>query len=353
MLDFGLTPQDGPASTFARFRLSSDDAAADATGLADDGEVEDYSVQVIPLYDWGDAPDTGQGTSIGNYNTLANDAGPSHLIVSGIYMGGLVDDEDDGQPTAQANGDDTNPIGGADDEDGVDTSDLVLTGGQMTDVRVAVTNQSGEAASLFGWIDFDTNGVFELNERSSINVPDGSDGSIVSLNFGFAPSPDSVLQTYARFRLSTDSAAASIPVARASDGEVEDHPVTIAPEPSAIVLARFSAGYEADRVVVLWETTSEIDTSGFDILRSTTSSIDDAVPINAVQIVAQGFLGGLYELEDKSAVEGIDYYYWLIEVEENGTRNRYGPAVVTHQAAARPEQSRYTIFLPAINDASR
>ncbi|MBN2103151.1 choice-of-anchor D domain-containing protein [bacterium] len=60
-------------------------------------------------YDFGDAPDTGFGT------TLARN-GAHHLFNAGIYLGALIDTEPDGQPHADAQGDDGNGIA---DEDGI------------------------------------------------------------------------------------------------------------------------------------------------------------------------------------------------------------------------------------------
>ena len=46
--------------------------------------------------DFGDAPDTGQGTGTDNYNTTLNDNGPRHVIVNGLKLGSATTDADGG-----------------------------------------------------------------------------------------------------------------------------------------------------------------------------------------------------------------------------------------------------------------
>ncbi len=89
-----------------------------------------------------------------------------------------------------------------------------------------MTNTSGAAATLYGWIDYNGNGVFEnATERASIAVPNGTNGGIVTLVFAAVPGT-TVGTTYARFRLSSDAAAANS-TGHAANGEVEDYRVSI------------------------------------------------------------------------------------------------------------------------------
>ena len=177
--------------------------------------------------DFGDAPDLGAGTGPGNYNTLLSDNGPRHTIVAGLKLGANVDGDGGTLQNTAANADDVNgalPI----DEDGLANPavDLVLTVGTQPKVNVRATNTTGTAATLYGWIDDNANGVFDnATERASVAVPDGTNGGIMTLVFPTVPSRFAGT-TYARFRLSTDVAAAN-PTGVASDGEVEDYRVTI------------------------------------------------------------------------------------------------------------------------------
>ena len=142
-------------------------------------------------------------------------------------MGANVDGDGGALQNAAANADDVN---GAlpDDEDGLanPAADLVLTIGAQPTVNVRVTNTTGAAATLYGWIDYNANGVFDnATERASVAVPNGTNNLIKTLTFPAVPTGFTGT-TYARFRLSTDAAAAN-PTGAASDGEVEDYRVTI------------------------------------------------------------------------------------------------------------------------------
>ena len=81
------------------------------TGLANTGEVEDYQVTILAR-DLGDAPDTGAGTGVGNYNTTAADNGPQHTIIANLRLGLVDPDADDGTlQNAAADADDTTNTG--------------------------------------------------------------------------------------------------------------------------------------------------------------------------------------------------------------------------------------------------
>ena len=179
--------------------------------------------------DFGDAPDTSTGTGTVNYNTLATDNGPSHAIVTGLFLGNTVDGDNGTLQNITANADD---VDGAlpDDEDGVlSPIDLLGTVGAAPTVTLLATNTTGSAATLAGWIDYNRNGVFDDDtERAQVTVPDGSDDARFTLSFPTIPA-FSAGQTYARFRLSTDAAFMANPSATgsASDGEVEDYTASI------------------------------------------------------------------------------------------------------------------------------
>ncbi len=117
------------------------------------------SFNFAPATDWGDLPDTGAGTTAGNYNTTSGDSGPSHSLDMVTYMGSCVEAELDGQPNATATGDDgtTNFAVGTcavagDDEDGVSFS------GNWSDGTAEMSVVSSAAACLNVWLDF-TDGV--------------------------------------------------------------------------------------------------------------------------------------------------------------------------------------------------
>lgn len=55
--------------------------------------IESLEIRTLLAFDFGDAPDSGFGTAPANYNTLASDNGPSHLVSSSIFLGATVDGE--------------------------------------------------------------------------------------------------------------------------------------------------------------------------------------------------------------------------------------------------------------------
>ena len=200
---------------------------------------------VIPLIDFGDAPDTGIGTGVGNYQTTTSDGGPSHIIINSLYMGaGVADSETDGQPNVNASGDD---VVGTADEDGPQTI-LNFASGSTPTVQVLVTNQTGLSATLSGWIDYNGNGVFENgSERTTITVVTGTMSTLVTLNFPIVP-VSVPANTVMRLRLGTDAIVLT-PIGDSLNGEIEDHRVTLNQDLSGNNQFCYSVADGADRLV--------------------------------------------------------------------------------------------------------
>jgi hypothetical protein len=184
--------------------------------------------RVVLAEDFGDAPDIGAGTGAGNYETALANGGPQHTIVAGLFLGARVDGEADATQNVRANGDDSTPNIGPDDEDGVvnPQGDFLLTPGTQPTVTLRATNTTGTNATLSGWIDFNNNGVFDnASERAQVVVQAGTTNGTFTLTFPVVPTGFTG-RSYARFRLSSDVAAAN-PTGAATNGEVEDYAVTI------------------------------------------------------------------------------------------------------------------------------
>ncbi|MEM7538309.1 MAG: SdrD B-like domain-containing protein [Chloroflexota bacterium] len=118
--------------------------------------------------------------------------------------------------------------------------------------------------------------------------------------------------------------------------------------PTAIELLSFTAANTAYGVEVRWVTGAEIDTSGFDLYRSTSSDRANAVQVTPALIDAQGFNGGEYLFVDGSALAGVNYHYWLVETENDGTQVDYGPVQIQAQQAALSRTPSFIVFLPMI-----
>jgi hypothetical protein len=212
-----------------------DDLMVQAQGGYDETHKVDVPAELYVLHlrpvspDYGDAPDTGPGTGHGNYQTTASDNGPSHGIVDGLRLGARVDGDDGTLQNTAANAETVDGVAPGDEDGVVDPADdLLLTVGEQPKIRLWVTNTTGQAATLYGWIDYNGDGVFDnATERGdSLVVPNGTTSDEVAI-FTFPAVPAGYTgTTYARFRLSTDAAAAN-PTGPAADGEVEDYRVQI------------------------------------------------------------------------------------------------------------------------------
>ena len=207
----------GPTGPGSSVFVADLDGDGDLDVLSNTNGALAWHEQGLPPIDFGDAPDT-YGT------TLAAD-GARHEPV-GPTLGWNRDAEEDGHPTAGADGDDTTD---QPDEYGVRVG-LVMPG-QVGAVVMVPVQDAPNGAKLDAWIDFDGNGTFDAGDQiaDSIDVVEGE--NVIRFDV-----PDSAVagQTYARFRLST--AGDLDPTGPANDGEVEDHMVTIYPSTAPVDL---------------------------------------------------------------------------------------------------------------------
>jgi hypothetical protein len=258
-----------------RARISTENTIG-PFGPAPDGEVEDHLIvinvsstnwcQTTLETDYGDLPDAGVGTSAGvfdgtgglpDYRTTLADNGPRHVIDPDLAIGensaavviSDLDDEPNGQPTADATGDD---VGGFNDENGLITALAsmgidVLENGPDVDLNLtllgnfAVRNTTGSVARLQVWCDENLDGDFDdPGELATVvdpvvpatgDIP--GDGSVDSMDFEITLTRrilgqcflDGTFHFPIRARLSTDTTIG--PFGPAPDGEVEDHLISV------------------------------------------------------------------------------------------------------------------------------
>lgn len=146
------------------------DNFTDADGDVSTGGDVDYR-DVPPVQrDYSDAP-----ASYGDTN---------HVILNGLQLGSLLDADAGSLASSDAKGDDTN---NTDDEDGVTSFPTLTSGASSYAVNATVTNTTGSAATLYGWIDMDGNGTFDNDEFTSVAVPNGTSGGTVTLNWASMP----------------------------------------------------------------------------------------------------------------------------------------------------------------------
>ncbi|MEO0595854.1 MAG: SdrD B-like domain-containing protein, partial [Chloroflexota bacterium] len=190
-----------------------------ANGETDDNSNLTVDFGFVTVYDWGDNPDS--------YGTSAATNGPNHRIITGLYLGGTIDDETDGQPVTVGTSNNTGDgVGDQTDEDGMNPPPFVA--GTTVDVDITVVNTTGLPANLVGWFDWNGNGTFEAGEGFSTVVPTGTNG-VVQLTVDVPDTAEDLTggNTYARLRLTNDPLTTSDPLGRVDSGEVEDYYIQV------------------------------------------------------------------------------------------------------------------------------
>ena len=212
---------------------------------------------IAPIYrDWGDLPDT--------FSTTTNENGPRHILVDGLRLGACSDGEADGQPSAQALGDDDNTgiqtLGGSgtcdpstDDENGIlfrtftpNDEGLAICTGIDVFIQAYVPSSVAAEGFLNAWADLDADGQFDASEQFVID--NSINGALVDSTtpLRFPPpsgAEDPVLVTQAvlglnipcdqtlvgqnigfRFRYTAGTGVGGdSPTGEAQNGEVEDY----------------------------------------------------------------------------------------------------------------------------------
>jgi len=311
------------------------------------GDLEVCVVNPVATRDWGDLPDS--------YGTTAATDGPRHSY-SGLMLGVYWDLEAQGQPgLGLANGDDLN--GFPDDEDGVavvgNASTWEAGSGQFL---VTVTGGPG---CLDAWMDFTDDAGSGVGYDGLNNYVDGnftkagggydtyngkSEHVIRNLlltnatnivNVDYPPMVFNEKSYYFRFRITPPVAGGCepniLPTGYQAGGEVEDYLFTWG-TPTAVDLMDFSASSEDGTVIVTWETASELDNLGFNILRST-SVAGVKVRLNNLMLPTNlppgSMVGSVYEFTDLDNLErGKVYYYWLEDVDIYGIAHINDPVAV-------------------------
>jgi len=204
--------------------------------------------------DYGDAPD-----GPGQYPTLLLSNGARHQLGGGLFLGDGVDADPDGQPSADASGDNAD---GSDDEQGVLFTTPVIKGSSLA--RVEVT--ASAPGKLDAWIDFNRDGDWSDPSEQIFN----NEGLLAGPNLlGFEVPGDAVPgATFARFRIST--AGKLSPIGPAINGEVEDYRLFVKappPPPARPTGMTASDGTFEDRTQLNWNAVDGV--SGYQVFRCT------------------------------------------------------------------------------------
>ncbi len=167
-------------------------------------------------YDWGDLPDLAAGTAVGDYESLAANNGPRHIINPNIQLGATNTMEADAQSNANADGD---------TDDG-----LTLTGnenwvpGTTLNIPFATTNTTGSTAHLEAWIDWNADGDFaDLGEM----VADMDDAASFPSALVITVPTNAVQNQKLGFRVRLSTTNNMTPYGEIANGEVEDYFITV------------------------------------------------------------------------------------------------------------------------------
>ena len=240
---------------YVRLRLTTDPSAAASMlpyGLYRDGEVEDYywlpGSQEIGG-DFGDAPDEpdpARPDLPAGYPTRFQDDGARHAFNALVYLGETIDPEGDGQPTAEADGDDGD-LGLANDDDGIvfaagfTATQAIPDPKSAGGVRFRYATTPGASATLVplastdglldAWFDWNRDGDWgDAGEQVFDSVPVRGDSSFTPLTFT-VPASATLGYTFVRFRFSLNGDLDVTGLA--PDGEVEDYLLQIL-QPQAV-----------------------------------------------------------------------------------------------------------------------
>jgi uncharacterized repeat protein (TIGR01451 family) len=320
----------GAGPTYARFRLSSAGGLG-PTGDAPDGEVEDYAITQQAV-DFGDAPDS--------YLTLLASNGPRHAVVTGFSLGGTVDTEPNGQPSAGATGD------GA-DEDGVTLPVGGFKACATQNVSVTLTNAAGiNGAKLDAWVDFDGDGHFDSpRDRIATGLALASGANVIPVN---VPCDAKTVVTYARFRLS--SAGVAAPSGAAADGEVEDHVTSSsgldfgdAPDPTFPTLLASNGARHYVLPSANPTLGPTVDTEGNG--QPNAAATGDGADEDGVTFPLPLVIGASYTMPVHAGPTGGNVSCW-VDLNRNGSWADAGEQVVTDAALAGNATANYNFNVP-------
>jgi len=167
-------------------------------------------------YDWGDLPDLAAGTAAGDYESLAANNGPRHIIDANIRLGLTNTMETDAQQNANADGD---------TDDGLAlTGNEQWTQGMTLTIPFTTTNTTGSTAQLEAWIDWNGDGDFnDLGEM----VADMDDAASFPSSLSITVPSTAVQNQKIGFRVRISTTNNMTPYGEISDGEVEDYMIMV------------------------------------------------------------------------------------------------------------------------------
>ena len=327
--------------TYARFRVATNaDEVVNPTGMANSGAVEDYTLMIESLYDFGDAPDS--------YGTRLSSNGPRHvyndevtkLCLTDGMIPNDIDAEADGQPSEQAGGDNAVATGGFgtpfmfNDETGLVSYSSLTTGSTSWIATLSVKNQTGASATLSGWLDANRNGTFEAGERVQATVPADPSGNLVSVTLRWEGLTTLMTgPTFVRFRVASNPNDVANPTGVASDGEVEDYSLAITQTPMPVSLISFRGQWvEHTGNQLNWTTAWETNSAYVDVQRS--SDAKSFETIGRVTSAGNSQVTQTYTFTDEPGGQALLLYYRLKQVDLDGKMTYSSIVAIRHEPSA-------------------
>jgi len=275
--------------------------------------------------DFGDAPDP-------SYPTLLARDGARHIL-STLYLGALIDTENDGIVSANNSGDD---LSGSDDEDGILFPSLPFIQNSQNEV-IVVSSGSGY---LNAWIDFNRDGDWmDAGEKifSEQPVTAGSQSLLFQVPDIDPDAAPEIRAMNARFRLSSQSGIGFSGMAL--DGEVEDYQVAIY---VPVELSSFTAVAAGGAVALAWTTQSETENMGYYLYRAAAAEGPfERITSQLIPGAGSSTASHSYRYNDITVAPGRSYWYRLADISLDGAMHMHQAVQVTVQPAEYGLEQNY------------
>jgi|GEM_PF-5102757 len=227
--------------------------------------------------------------------------------------------------TRVAIGDIDNSTGGTSYSDYTAQSTSVTQGDTGVSITISC-NQTYAYSDLGVWIDWNQNEDFtDAGERMVCSGDCTGNGT-----FNFDVPADATLgDTRMRVRLKYSGTDCGSPCGATNYGEVEDYTITVLDdEPTPVTLSEFTAEYAAGNLALYWTTQTETDNSGWNIYRSETEILEDALQVNGQLISGAGTSSEPTDyvfVDENEVAEGSTYWYWIESINSSGQTETFGP----------------------------
>jgi len=275
--------------------------------------------------DFGDARDP-------SYPTLLASDGARHIL-SDLYLGALIDTENDGIVSANNTGDD---LAASDDEDGILFPSLPFIQNSQNEVMVI----SSGAGFLNAWIDFNRDGDWmDAGEKilSDQPVAAGSESLLFQVPDIDPDAAPEIRAMNARFRLSSQPGIGFSGMAL--DGEVEDYEVAIY---VPVELSSFTATAAGGAVELAWTTQSETENLGFSLYRSAAAEGPfERITGQIIPGAGSSTAAHSYRYKDITVAPGLNYWYRLADISLDGAMHMHKAVQVTVQPAEYSLEQNY------------